>query len=189
MISSKHFFIALFLIAQMTFAQAAVEKKLFTMEKNYHAENLMVINSQIDDRCKFVSKNSEYIDFYWLMNGKTRKEIHPMIRSQIQEKVKFSGINNQHDIFKIRLNDLSGLKHDLEDISMEVSSAIINGACQVKSVLKLGPSAKYRKLNLKRTYCEVTTNFVGIPDGCKFLELQGSDADTGELLKVRFSSK
>lgn len=189
MISSKLVLTAVLLIAQNAFAASSVEKRLFTMEKNYHAENIMVINTQIDDTCKFVSKNNEYMDFYWLMDKKSKKEVHPMIRGQIQEKVKFSGINNERESFKIRMNDLSELKHDLEDTTMEVSSAVINGVCQVKSVLKLGPSGKYRKLNLKRTYCEVTNNVVGIPNGCKFIDLQGTDADTGEALKVRFNSK
>ena len=163
--------------AQAVLAENNVEKKLFTMEKNYHAENIMVINSH------------DFLDFYCLIDGKNRKEVHPMIRSQIQEKVKFSNINNQRDRFKIRMNDLSELKHDLEDITMEISSSITNGNCQVKSVLKLGPSARYRKLNVKRTYCEVSTNMVGVPNGCKYLELQGLDSDTGESLKVRFFSK
>ena len=175
--------------AQAVLAENNVEKKLFTMEKNYHAENIMVINSHVNDECKFVGQNNDFLDFYWLIDGKNRKEVHPMIRSQIQEKVKFSNINNQRDRFKIRMNDLSELKHDLEDITMEISSSITNGNCQVKSVLKLGPSARYRKLNVKRTYCEVSTNMVGVPNGCKYLELQGLDSDTGESLKVRFFSK
>ncbi|MBC7540216.1 MAG: hypothetical protein H7281_15430 [Bacteriovorax sp.] len=177
------------LIAQIAFTAESVEKKLFTMEKNYHADNIMVINTLTDDSCKFVSKNNEYLDFYWLMDRATRKEINPVIRSQIQERVKFSSINNERNSYKIRLSDLSELNHDLEDTAMEVSSAVINGKCQVKSVLKLGPSGKYRKLNLKRTYCEVTTNLVGIPNGCKFLDLQGNDADTDEIIKIRFFKK
>ena len=87
------------------------------------------------------------------------------------------------------MNDLNDLKNDLEDISLETSSTFINGNCKVKTIIKLGPSAKYRKLNLKRTYCEVSTNWVGIPNGCKFLELSGKDDDTGEDLKVRFNKK
>jgi hypothetical protein len=189
MISTNLVLTAAILIAQTAFAVDSVENKLFTMEKNYHADNIMVINTQTDDSCKFVSKNNEYLDFYWLMDRATRKEINPMIRSQIQERVKFSGINNERSSYKIHLSDLSELNHDLEDTTMEVSSAVINGTCQIKSVLKLGPSGKYRKLNLKRTYCEVTTNFVGIPNGCKFLDLQGNDDDTGETIKVRFYKK
>lgn len=178
-----------FLMAQFAYGESSIEKKLFIMEKNYNAENLLVINTHINDSCKFVAENNEYMDFYWLMDGKTRKEIHPMIRGKIEEKVKFTGINKLQDSFKVRMSDLNELKHDLEDTTMEVTSAIINGACKVKSIIKLGPSAKYRKLNLKRTYCEVSTNFIGVPTGCKFLDLQGSDADTGEPLKVRFFSK
>ncbi|MFA6235957.1 MAG: hypothetical protein WC635_01415 [Bacteriovorax sp.] len=186
---SLYIIAATLLIAQNAFAGASVEKKLFTMEKNYNAENIMVISTQTDDNCKFLSKNNEYLEFYWMMDRSTRKEVHPTILKQIKEKIKFSGINSQRDSFKVQMNDLSELKHDLEEASMEVSSGIENGVCAVKSVIKLGPSASYRKLNLKRTYCDVTTNMIGIPNGCKFIDLDGNDADTNIKLKVRFYSK
>lgn len=188
MTSSKLLLTFSLLIAQTAFG-ATVEKKLFTMEKNYNPENILVIHAQTNESCKFESKDNQYIDYHWMMNRTVRKEVHPMIRKQIDEKVQFSGINNLHDSFKVRMNDLNELKHDLESLTLEVSSSIVGGNCVVKSILKLGPSAKYRKLNLKRTYCEVTTNFIGVPNGCKFIELEGTDADTNEKLKVRFMSK
>lgn len=189
MMFSKLLIATTLVLAQNAFAGNAIEKRLFTMDKSYNPENILVISTQTDENCKFLNKNAEYLDFYWLMDRTTRKEVHPTILKQIKEKVKFSGINNRRDSFKVQMNDLSELRHDLEEASMEVSSAIINGNCSIKSVIKLGPSASYRKLNLKRTYCEVTTNMIGIPNGCKFIELEGNDADTNEKLKVRFYSK
>ena len=112
-----------------------------------------------------------------------------MIRSKVQERVAFSGINATRDSFKVKLNDLSEIKHDLEDTNIEAVAALKNGNCDVTSVIKLGASANYRKMNLKRTFCEVDKNLLGVPKGCKYLELQGTDADTGEALKVRFKGK
>ena len=180
---------AIFIVTHSAYAQGPVEKRLFTMRKSYNPTNILIVNSQTDEDCKFVRKNKEYIDLYWLMDGKNRKEINPMIRSEIQNKVQFKGINSKKDSFKVKLNDLRDLKHDLEDTTIEVSSEIINGNCNTKSVLKLGSSSKYRKLNLKKTFCEVTTNLIGVPNGCAYVELQGVDADSGEKLKVRFNSK
>ena len=174
-------------------ALANTEQKLFTMEKNYNQENLMIIHTQTDKDCKFIksTKNSEgnYIEFYWLMNGKDRKEVHPMIRTEIKSRVQFQGIDAGRDSFRVKLNDLSEVKHDLVETSMEVASEIINGKCTVKSVLTLGPSGKYRKIDLNRTFCNVSKNLVGVPNGCNYLLLEGTDVATGEKLSVKFTKR
>jgi len=187
MISLKFIIASAILICQGAFALESNEQRLFIMEKSYHADNILTINAQTDENCKFVQTEDQYLGFYWLMGGTTKKEIHPMILKNIKEKVTFVSINENVDNFKVRMNDLKDLKNDLEDISLETSSAIINSECKVKTTIKLGPSANYKKLNLKRTYCEVSTNFFGVPNGCKFLELSGKDDDTGADLKVRFN--
>lgn len=112
-----------------------------------------------------------------------------MIRSKVQERVQFLGINEARDSFKVKLNDLSEIRHDLESNVIEARAELTNGECVVKSVIQLGASAKYKKLDLQRTYCEVEKNMVGIPNGCKFLELAGKDNAAGEGLKVRFKGK
>lgn len=170
------------------------EKKLFTMEKDHNEENVMMIHTQTDADCKFVTstKNSEknYMEFYWIMNnGKDTKEVHSMIRSSIKERVKFLGINASRDSFKIKLNDLSELRHDLTDTTMEINSEMVNGKCEVKSVLTLGASGRYRKIDLNRTFCNVSKNLIGVPNGCNFIELEGSDTSTGETIKVKFKKK
>ncbi len=177
------------ILSNTALAGKVTEKRIFNLEKSLNSENILTIVTQTDENCKFVPKNNEYIDFYWLMDGATRKEVHPMIRSKVQERVKFAGINNDRSVFNVRLNDLSEIKHDLENNIIEVRSEINNGVCTVKSLIKLGASAKYRALNLKRTFCEVETNMLGVPNGCQFLELQGTDNNTNESLRVRFKGK
>lgn len=181
--------LSLVVLGQKAFAGQMIERKLFTLEKSLNSENILLIHTQTDENCKFVAKNGEYVDFYWLMEGKSKKTVHPMIRSKVQERVAFLGINAARDSFKVNLNDLKEIKHDLEDTKIEITSEIQNGKCEVSSILKLGASAKYRKLNLKRTYCEVEKNLLGVPTGCKSLELQGTDADSDEAIRVRFKGK
>lgn len=180
------------LIAQSVFATteiASVERKLFTLEKSLNSENILFIHTQTDENCKFVPNSNGYVDFYWLMDGSQKKQVHSMIRSTVQERVKFVGINEARDSFKVKLNDLSEIRHDLESNIIEARAEVINGACVVKSMIQLGASAKYIKLNLQRTYCEVETNMVGIPNGCKYLELAGKNDATGEGTKARFKGK
>lgn len=185
--------LSLSLISLNAYSQS-VERRLLTMEKSYNPENIMVIHTQTDRDCKFVAsqKNNDknYLEFYWIMdNGRSIKEVHSKIRNEIQDRLRFKGINSTRDSFRIQMNDLNELRHDLTDISMEITSEVVGGKCGVKSIMTLGASSRYRKMNLKRTYCDVSKNFVGIPNGCHYLELEGSDIDSGEIFKVRFRKK
>ncbi len=174
---------------QSAFSAESVQKKLFTLEKSMNSENILLIHTQTDENCKFVPNHNGYVDFYWLMDGVTRKEVHPTIRSKVAERVKFVGISEDKSSFTVKLNDLSELRTDLEDNKIDVVAQIANGNCEVKSIIKLGASAKYRKMALNSTFCEVDRNFVGVPKGCKYLDLKGKDADTNEALSVRFKGK
>jgi len=177
-----------FLLTQTAFAGQSIERKLFTLEKSLNSENTLNIHTQTDENCKFVTSANGYVNFYWLMDRTTAKEVHPMIRTKVQERVQFIGINKKRDSFKVRLNDLSEIKHDLESNIIEARAEIVNGKCIVNSIIELGASSKYKKLNLQRTYCEVNS-FMGVPNGCKYLELAGRDNATGEGLKARFKGK
>jgi hypothetical protein len=175
-------------------AMASQEQVLFTLDKSHNPQNKVIIHTQTDEDCRFIvnPKNSErnYVDFYWSMkNGKEVKEVHSLIRSEIKNRVEFKGINDRRDSFKIRLSDLSELRHDLPLSPIEVMSEMSEGVCRVRSVLSLGGSARYRKIDLKRTFCEVSKNFIGIPNGCHVLHLEGNDIATGELVKVKFLKK
>lgn len=178
-----------FMMAVSAHAATSNEKRLFTLEKSVNSENILNIVTTTDENCKFVSATNGYVDFYWLMNKTTLKQVHPMIRSTVQERVKFTGINSRRDVFTVQLNDLSEIRHDLESSTIEARAEINNGKCEVKSVIQLGASSKYKKMNLQRTYCEVTTNLIGIPSGCSTLELSGTDNATGEKLTVKFKGK
>lgn len=175
-------------LSQVAYAGKSIERKLFTLEKSLNSENILNIHTQTDENCKFVSNSNGYIDFYWLMDKKTIKQVHPTIRSKVQERVKFVGINEARNSFKVRLNDLSEIKHDLESNIIEARAEIVNGTCTVNSIIQLGASSKYKKLNLQRTYCEVN-NILGVPKGCKYLELSGKDEATNADITVRFKGK
>ena len=93
-------------------------------------------------------------------------------------------------MFKIRLNDLSEIKHDLESNIIEARAEILNGKCNVSSILKLGPSAQYKDLSLEKTFCHVKTNMLGVPNGCSQLELRGKNVENRLMnLKVVFEGK
>lgn|GEM_PF-1955491 len=170
------------------------EKKIFTMEKNHNSENIMMIHTQTDLDCKFVvsKKNNEknFLEFYWIMDsGRSKKEVHPLIRDEIKKRVRFDGVNDRRDSFKVTIDDLNELRHDLTDTSMEVVSEVNEGNCIVKSILTLGPSGNYKKMDLEKTYCEVSRNLFGIPSGCLSLLLEGKEVPNGETIKITFRKK
>lgn len=176
--------LAFFMMATSAFS--STERRLFTIEKSLNSENILVINTFTNDKCQFVSGPNGPVDFYWLMDKKSKKEVHPMIRSNVQERVQFLKFQPNNDSFLIRLNDLSEIKHDLQSSNVEIKAEIIGGDCVVKSIITLGASAKYRKMNLEKTYCEVKTNLLKVPTGCHYLELQGREVDTDLPIKVRY---
>lgn len=109
-----------------------------------------------------------------------------MIRSNVQERVQFLKFDQNKSSFSIRLNDLSEIKHDLESSNVEIKTEMIAGNCTVQSIITLGASGKYRKMNLEKTYCDVKTNFLGVPTGCHYLELQGREIDTNLPIKIKY---
>jgi hypothetical protein len=68
-------------------------------------------------------------------------------------------------------------------------SELNDGKCIVKTVLTLGASGNYKKLDIERTYCEVSKNLLGIPNGCLSLILEGKDVSNGETIKMTFRKK
>lgn len=170
------------------------KKDLFIMEKSHNPENKMIIHTQTDQDCKFITspKNTEknYVEFYWSMkNGRSTKEVHSMIRNEIKERVRFEGINETRDAFQVSLNDLKELDHDLSDTTFEVISKKSKGECIVKSLLTLGPSADNKRIDLKKSFCDVSTNLLGVPNGCNFVRLEGFDTETGAPVKVKFNKR
>ena len=181
--------IALVLSSHTALAARLTERKLFTLEKSLNSENVLNIHTFTDDNCKFVDDSNGQVDFYWLLDKHNKKEVHPMIRSQVQERVKSLGLNSTKDSFKVRLNDLSEINHDLENNNIEVAAEIVAGICTVKSIIKLGASSKYKKITIEKIFCNVEKNFLGVPSGCTYLELQGKELDTLEIVKVIYKGK
>ncbi|MBY0412567.1 MAG: hypothetical protein K2Q18_00305 [Bdellovibrionales bacterium] len=182
-------FLSLLLSQSLIAAENVVVKNnLFVLEKTYNPQNTLQIHALTDQNCKFVANENGYIDYYWHMNVNDSKKyftkpVDWMIRSSVDKRLKYLGINSARDSYKIKLTDLTELNHDLEDTTAEITSQIQQGQCISKAVLKLGPSGKYRKMRISKIHCAVTKSLIGLPDGCSKLTVSGSDADTNEKLK------
>lgn len=183
------FFLSISLISLVS--TASLREKLFIMEKSHNPENVMIIEVMLNKKCEFETyEDGSLLNFYWLMeDGKYTKNIHPLIRHGIAKRVEFRDKEKTKTSFKVALNDLKELRHDLPDSSLKVSSLKEKERCSVQSVLELGPSKGNKKINLTRTFCKVETNFLGIPVGCKFIELEGKSVSSGNQLQAKFRAK
>lgn len=167
------------------------EKKLFTMKKSYNPENTMVIYAQVDENCDFKPfPGGSYINYYWLMNRKTRKKVHPLIAKGIEQRVEFNtGGTTPKRAFKASLNDLNEVDHDLPNTSINVISLKENDHCEAQALIGLGKSEGGKEIDLVTTYCEVHTNLFGVPTGCDSLQLQGTQPGSGKRISVKFDKK
>lgn len=170
------------------------------MNKSHNPENIMVIYAQTDEECQFQPfQDGSYLNYYWLMDKKKRKEVHPLIKKGIAERVEFKQDEKVDDQqFRASLNDLEELEHDLPNASIEVSSVKTTSSkvkskgeskCVANATMRLGPSRKNQLIDLETTYCKVEKNLIGVPKGCESLELKGKNIKTGEEVAVSFEKE
>tara|TARA_Y100000768_G_scaffold103111_1_gene75379 strand:- start:30 stop:593 length:564 start_codon:yes stop_codon:yes gene_type:complete len=172
-------------------SSAGIREKLFIMEKSHNPENVMIIEVKLNEKCEFQTyEDGSLLNFYWLMDGgKYTKDIHPLIRHGIAKRVEYKDQAKTKTSFKVALNDLKEVQHDLPDSSLDVSASLDKGKCSVQSILELGPSKNNKKINLTRSFCKVETNVLGIPVGCTFLELEGKTLSSGKPLHAKFKAE
>ncbi len=173
-------------------AKASQEVRLFVIEKSKNPQNILVVYSNVNADCEIQSiadaGRDHLFDFYWLMNRTVFKPTHQLIKKQARKRFPSQDVSDNGRHFEVILTDLRELVHDLP-------SDIINidirrdrtGQCRARVLLPLGPSAKNRTLAIRSIYSKAKT-FLGIPIGVHYVELRGVDADSKEILIVRFSS-
>lgn len=166
---------------------ALKERPLFIMEKSHNEQNTMVIYAQTNSECEFKAFDSgSYLDYYWLMGGKKRKRVHPLIKKGIADRIEFKKSKKSDEKeFKAVLNDLDEVKNDLPNTEVKITSVKNGNDCSTLSTIMLGKSNKYKTIELEKTYCEVDKIF-GVPKGCKRLDLQGKDLKSRKRIKASY---
>lgn len=169
---------------------ALKEQRLFTMEKSHNQENIMVIYAQTDEKCSFIPfESGSYLNYYWLMDGKKRKDVHPLIKKGIEKRVEFKSVESKHKEFTAELNDLDEVKHDLPDTAVKIEAQNQDGNCHALATISLGPSGGNQAIELENTFCKVEKNWVGVPKGCLRLELEGEGLTTKQDVVVKFDKR
>jgi hypothetical protein len=135
---------------------------IFIFEKNENPENIMVVYSKLDENCQFQAEKAKpdapesLLHYYWLMDGKNYKPVHPMILSGIEKRLEVKGSAHA---FTVELTDLKEVKNDLPDALFKVKADKSGKTCQVQALITLGPSEKNRVLKVSRIKTESKKTF------------------------------
>lgn len=171
--------------------------EIFRFEKSENPQNVLVVYTRLDDRCQFVldseSPTTPVFGFYWLMNRKRYKPVHPLIRAGIRRSLKVMISPNfpqVRDFFAVQVRDLKQLDPTLQSANVRVSASQNGKACQVKATFDVVNNGQpLYALGLDKIYAESKKTF--LPPFRKVISLRfdGVNQKTGEVEQKLFKEK
>jgi hypothetical protein len=161
---------------------------ILSFEKNENPQNIMVIYAKTDKNCHFVpAQGKSILDFYWLMNRKDFKPVHPLIKSGIRRQLEIEEVGqDEGETFYIRINDLKRLKSDLPDTRIKVQARHTDQGCKVETLFTLGESDHARVLRLTAIAVESAKTFFPPFRKVVSVTLEGHDVASGAAVKRTF---
>jgi hypothetical protein len=173
--------------------EVGVHQPILTVEKNVHPENKMVIYTKLDTNGRFAAdpanRNAPILDFYWLMDGRNYKAVHPLIKTEIRKRFICQwGSNNRSAHFLVDVNDLKEVRSDITDPKMEVYARETSGGMKVEAQMNLGPSDGKMRIRLSSIYTEGRV----FPPGVDAVTLKGEEmvngTPTGKKVTRRYAA-
>lgn len=162
--------------------------EIFRFEKSENPQNILVVYTRLDDHCQFLlaSENpaSPEFGFYWLMDKKAYKPVHPLIRDGISERLKVvipPNFSKSRDSFSVRVTDLNQVDPTLQNALVKVSADKQVNACQVK--------ATFDAVKLKKIYAESEKTLLPPFRKVTSLRFYGVNEKTGESEQKIFQEK
>lgn len=168
---------------------------IFIVEKSENPQNILVAYTKLSANCEIEADSDDklkpLLDFYWLMDRRDYKRVHPLIKSGIRGRLELiANTSKQPRSFSIRMNDLSELKQDLTTAVLDVvSEAQKDGSCRVDASLKLGPSDRSKTVKLSSIYTESTTSIWPPFRRVVAVTLNGVDNHNGEKIVRKYGAK
>ena len=133
---------------------------ILIVEKNRNPQNIIVVYTMLDAKCNIVRPDSKHpiFDFYWLINGSTYKVVNPLIKSEVQKRMKIQdpSSTDAQNTFFVEVGDLKELKTDIQDIRLAVFATAHPTGCSVDAYLTLGPSNGNAVVRVNSIYAEAT---------------------------------
>lgn len=166
--------------------------RVITVEKSINPENIMVVYTKVDSHCRFITdpaqRDQPVFDFYWLMNRKSYKPVHKLIKGEVRKRLEFElDPSDRHQSFYVRMNDMKEVHHDLRDNRLNVRSENVGGKCVVSATMTLGPSAGNAKIYLSKVYSEAKKGL--IMPSLVSISLTGKDVNSGKTISKTYKAK
>lgn len=167
--------------------------RLFNFEKNINPQNILIVYTKLDEKCRFVTDPSQRdqptFDFYWMMDGTKYKPVNPLIKSGIRDRLEFQNDPANRDTsFFVKINDLKEMEHDLPDSTMHVVARAGKTGCEVDGTVRLGASAKNETITLTKIYTEAK-NQGGLYPTPTSITLTGVSTKSGQVISATFHAK
>lgn len=166
---------------------------IFVVEKSENPQNILVAYTKLGPDCRFQDNPDEdpkrLLDYYWKMDRENYKPVHSLIKRGIRERLALESAADGLKGFRVRINDLSELKHDLEKALVSVTaSARGNGECDVRAILTLGPSDNSRNVLLSSIQVQSRKKLLPPFRQVVNVTINGTDADSGERVSRVYSA-
>ena len=163
---------------------------IISVEKDVNPQNIMIVYTKLDKDCSFIVNNKETgsptIDFYWLMDRRNFKVVHPLIKSGIAERIKLDSIKDPKK-FTVKLNDIREIETDIPAAEIVVTAKTnSNKKCSVESFMQLGPSDQNKEIRLDTIYSESEQTLAPPFRKVTHITLKGVDRKTGKKISRRY---
>lgn len=155
---------------------------IVVVQKNVNPQNVMVIYTQLDAKGGFQSDPAKadrpVFDFYWLMDGKSYKPVHRLIKKEIGRRFECEmGEDDRATRFVVHMNDLKEVDSDIKEPKMEVLVRGTGAGRTVEAQMNLGPSDGNMRIKLLSIYTEGNA----FPPTVSAVTLKGEEIVKGKL--------
>ncbi len=158
--------------------------EVFRFEKNENPQNILLVYTRLTDSCEFILEGEDPLkpifDFYWLMDKKDYKVVHPLIKSGIQDRLQVmipANFPQNRNFFAVKVVDLEQINPSLSEILVEIRSRRTNKGCEVFSTFEAGADGK---LILKSIYAESEKTFLPPFRHALLVRFDGVNEKTGK---------
>lgn len=160
---------------------------VFVVEKNENPQNIMVAFVKLGKDCRLAPDPERpglpLFDFYWLMDGKRYKRVHPLIKAGVRSRMEIVSSAKNGRSFEMRLNDFKELRGDFAGARLTVS---VEGApCQ--PVTELALNAATPPIRLISIYSDSRKTFLPPFRKLNFIRLKG--LTQGEPREMKFLAR
>jgi hypothetical protein len=168
--------------------ELGLHARIVEVEKSVNRQHKIAAYTRLNENCDVevdANGNVPVLGFHWLTDGWLYEPIANFWLNFIRGRLEIEATPNaEPNIFYVKISDLKGMKHDLEDPRLEVRGHSTGAGCDVDAFLKLGKSDGEALVRVKNIYVEAS-----LFTGASAVTIVGEDALTDEDISRRYVKK